>query len=69
MIYYSEVGDIFRGRRPRKISSTEGVINLVFHKLKGAIIILVLPSNQPGFSSATLASNSLPTCSRFNGNN
>ena len=35
-----EVGDIFRGRRPRKISSTEGVINLVFHKLKGAIIIL-----------------------------
>ena len=50
------MGDIFRGRRPRKISSTEGVINLVFHTLKGAIIILV---NQPRFSSATPASNSL----------
>ena len=37
--------------------------------MKGAIIITtLLPSTEPGFSSASLASNSLPTRSRFNGN-
>ena len=37
-----EVGDIFRGRRWRKIFSTEGVINLGFHKLKGSILLSYL---------------------------
>ena len=49
-----------------EISSTEGVINLVLHKLKDTIIILFYTClNQPGFLSTTPASNFLPTCLWF----
>ena len=39
-IYYTQGGNISRGRRPSEIFATEGVINLVFNS-EGAIFVLL----------------------------
>ena len=40
-IYYTQGGNIPRGRRPSGIFATEGVINLVFNIVEGALTVLL----------------------------